>query len=110
MARFLIDEQLPPALGRLFKDAGHDAVHIYNIGLGAASDQRVWDEAIARKAILVTKDADFVVRRHRSVIGPPVLWIRLGNTMPAVLCAKLEPLLDELVAAFASGEILVEVS
>src|SRR5438093_9996922 len=103
MARFVIDEQLPPALGRLFKEAGHDAVHIYNIGLGGASDQRIWKEAIARKAILVTKDADFVVRRLRSATGPPVLWIRLGNTTPAILCAKMEPMLPEPLAAFGAG-------
>src|SRR5205085_11748430 len=61
MARFLIDEQLPPALGRFLKAAGHEAVHIYSIGLGGASDESVYREALARKAILITKDVDFVI-------------------------------------------------
>ena len=110
MARFLIDEQLPPALGRLLKNAGHDAVHIYNIDLGAASDERVWSEALSRKAILITKDADFVVRQQTRGAGPPILWIRLGNTSPAELWATIEPALDEFVAAFAAGEMLIEVA
>jgi predicted nuclease of predicted toxin-antitoxin system len=110
MARFLIDEQLPPALGRLLRNAGHDAVHIYNIDLGAASDDRIWNEALARKAILITKDADFIVRQQTSGGGPPILWIRLGNTSPTELWATVEPALDEFVRAFASGEILIEVA
>jgi predicted nuclease of predicted toxin-antitoxin system len=109
MARFLIDEQLPPALGRLLKSADHEAVHIYNIRLGAASDERIWSEASARRAILVTKDADFVIRRQNSGRGPPVLWIRLGNTSQKDLWAALEPVLDEFVAAFERGETLIEV-
>lgn len=109
MARFLIDEQLPPALSRFLKNAGHEAVHIYNIGLGAVSDKRVWSEALARKAILITKDADFVIRLQSTGLGPPVLWIRLGNTSPRELWAALEPLLDEFVAAFERGEMLIEV-
>ncbi|MGB9368634.1 MAG: DUF5615 family PIN-like protein [Xanthobacteraceae bacterium] len=109
MARFLIDEQLPPALGRLLKSVGHEAVHIYNIDLGAAADMRIWEEALARKAILITKDADFVIRQQSGVSGPPILWIRLGNTTPGKLWAVLEPMLSELVAAFAEGEMLIEV-
>jgi predicted nuclease of predicted toxin-antitoxin system len=110
MARFLIDEQLPPALGRLLKDAGHDAVHIYNIDLGGASDERIWSEALARKAILITKDADFIVRQQIRGGGPPILWIRLGNTSPTELWAMIEPALEEFVKAFASGEMLIEVA
>lgn len=109
MARFLIDEQLPPALGRFLKTAGHEAVHIYNIGLGAASDERIRREAQVRKAILVTKDADFVIRLQSTGRGPPLLWIRLGNTSPRELWAALEPVLDEFVAAFESGEMLIEI-
>ena len=109
MARFIIDEQLPPALGRLLKKAGHDAVHVRHIGLAAATDQRIWDEALARKAILITKDSDFVIRLRTSGTGPPLLWIKLGNTTPNAIWAKIEPLLDEIVAAFADGETLIEV-
>jgi predicted nuclease of predicted toxin-antitoxin system len=109
MARFIIDEQLPPALGRLLKKAGHDVVHVRHIGLAAATDQRIWDEALIRNAILITKDADFVVRLTTFGSGPPLLWIKLGNTTPHALWARLEPLLDEIIAAFTAGETLIEV-
>jgi predicted nuclease of predicted toxin-antitoxin system len=109
MARFLLDEQLPPALERLLRKAGHEAVHVRHIGLAAASDERIWDEALARQAILVTKDVDFVDRLTTSGSGPPLLWIKLGNTTPRALWVKLEPLLNEIVAGFAKGETLIEV-
>ena len=109
MARFLIDEQLPPQLARLLKSLGHEAVHVRDIGLVAVPDRQIWGEAMARNAILITKDADFAVRLTTTGTGPSVLWIRLGNTTPAALWRKLEPLLDQIMAAFARGEKLVEV-
>lgn len=37
--RFLVDAQLPPALARLLTDAGYQAEHVYDIGMGEASDR-----------------------------------------------------------------------
>jgi predicted nuclease of predicted toxin-antitoxin system len=36
--RFLVDAQLPPALARWLTAKGHDAVHIADLGMRAASD------------------------------------------------------------------------
>lgn len=36
--RFLIDEQLPTALARWIVSQGHDAQHVFDVGLGGASD------------------------------------------------------------------------
>ena len=41
--RFLIDEQLPPALARMIATRGHVAEHVQDIGLGAAKDARLWN-------------------------------------------------------------------
>jgi predicted nuclease of predicted toxin-antitoxin system len=109
MARFLVDEQLPPALVRLLKSAGHQAHHIYDLGLGAAPDDCIWREAVARKAVLITKDGDFVARRKQSRSGPCIVWIRLGNTTPHALCATIEPLLNEVIDALDAGDLVVEV-
>jgi hypothetical protein len=38
-----------------------------------------------------------------------VLWIRLGNTTNHALVAKLTPLLDQVLAALAAGETVVEI-
>lgn len=44
--RFLVDAQLPPALARYLTDAGHQAEHVYDIGMGAASDKAIWSYAM----------------------------------------------------------------
>lgn len=39
--RFLVDAQLPPALCGWLRARGHDAVHVVDIGMLAASDASI---------------------------------------------------------------------
>jgi predicted nuclease of predicted toxin-antitoxin system len=48
---FLIDAQLPPALAEALRNAACEAVHVADLGLLTATDQRIWDEAIFRSAV-----------------------------------------------------------
>ena len=106
--RLLIDAQLPPRLARRLRDLGHDAVHVSEIGLAAATDKVVWDAAVERESVLVTKDQDFAVARAISADGPAVVWIRLGNTTNDVLIARVVGSLDAIEAAIRRGEAIVE--
>lgn len=106
--RFLIDAQLPPRLAKRLRDLGHDAVHVSEIGLAAATDKVVWDAAFERNAVLVTKDQDFAVARAVSAVGPVIIWIRLGNTTNDVLIARVVASLDAIEAAIGRGEMIVE--
>jgi len=67
---FLVDAQLPPSLAEALRQAGRQAAHVIDLGLPAAADQQILDEAISRSAILVTKDRDFALRRAASNDGP----------------------------------------
>ena len=58
--RFLVDAQLPPALARWLTERGHDAFHVFDVGMGRAGDQEIWNHAAAINAVIVTKDEDFV--------------------------------------------------
>jgi predicted nuclease of predicted toxin-antitoxin system len=106
--RLLIDAQLPPRLARRLRDLGHDAVHVGEIGLAAATDKVVWDAAIERRAILVTKDQDFAVVRAISADGPAIVWVRLGTTTNDVLIARVVGSLNAIEAAIKRGEVIVE--
>ena len=61
--KFLVDAQLPPALCAWLRERGHQAVHVFEMGMEAASDAEIAARAEADGAVLVSKDEDFVTLR-----------------------------------------------
>jgi predicted nuclease of predicted toxin-antitoxin system len=109
--RFLVDAQLPPALARFLADRGHLTEHVADVGLLNAPDRAIWARAVATAAVLVSKDEDFITLRALSrEPGPPILWVRVGNTTNRVLLTLFEAALPAIVAALERGETVVEVS
>jgi len=107
--RFLVDAQLPPALARWLVAAGHEAEHVADRGMQAASDAAIWDLALREHAAIVTKDEDFAQRHALTGTGPAVVWIRLRNTRRAELLAWFEAALPPILSALARGETLIEI-
>ena len=108
--RFLVDAQLPPALVDLLKLMGHEADHVINHGLESATDQAIWDFAVKRSAIIVTKDEDFRAMRLMKGRGPAVIWLRIGNTTTPALLNTLSGAWTAIVSALARGEPIIEVT
>ena len=107
--RFLIDAQLPPALARYIETLGHIAEHVVDSGRAQASDHSIRSYAAEVTAVIVTKDEDFAV--HRLLYeGPPVVWIRVGNTRRAELLGRFATEFPAIVAALERGESLVEIA
>ncbi len=107
--RCLVDAQHLPALARRLAAMGHEAVHVLDLGLATAPDARVRDEARARDAVIFTKDEDFAVWRVLNG-GPPVVWLRLGNTRRAPLLVRVAAELPAILAALERGDTLIEVA
>lgn len=105
--KFLVDAQLPPALAGWLQERGHDAEHVFAIGMVAATDAAIADHAEATGAVLVTKDEDFTALRlpDRFVL----LWLRCGNATNVALNAWLEPRWIETERLLEAGERFVEV-
>jgi predicted nuclease of predicted toxin-antitoxin system len=59
MARFLIDEDLPPSLSALLRQEGHECTHIMELGLRGSPDPAVFELAQEREAVLVSRDLGF---------------------------------------------------
>lgn len=59
---FLIDAQLPPALARWISSQGHPATHVFGVGLPTADDPVIWERARHDRAVIISKDEDFVDR------------------------------------------------
>jgi predicted nuclease of predicted toxin-antitoxin system len=108
--RFLVDAQLPPALAGWLVAKGHEAEHVGDRAMQAASDTAIWDYALATSAVIVTKDEDFARRKVLTAAGPAVIWIRLPNTRRRDLLDWFEKVIPEILAALERGETLVEVT
>jgi predicted nuclease of predicted toxin-antitoxin system len=68
--RFLVDAQLPPALGRWLVAKGFEAGHVGGRGLGSASDAAIWDYATQDDFVVLTKDDDFATNRASLTTDP----------------------------------------
>src|SRR6202011_3159943 len=99
---------LPPLLAEALRQAGCEAVHVIDLGLQAATDEQIWDEAISRSAVLVTKDRDFALRRAATNDGPAILWVRVGNTSNRKLIELVLRALPAIVTAIERDEAVIE--
>ena len=78
-------------------------------GLRDASDEEIYAAARAANAVVLTKDADFVVMLERHGPPPRVLWVTLGNTANARMRGVLKGALRKALDLLRSGEALVEI-
>lgn len=64
--RFLLDQNLAPALADGLSRAGHDAAHVRDRGLSRADDATVLELARTEERILISADTDFGTLLARS--------------------------------------------
>jgi predicted nuclease of predicted toxin-antitoxin system len=51
---FLVDAQLSPALARWIGSQGHQAAHLFEIGLEGTDDGPIWEHARKSKAVIIS--------------------------------------------------------
>lgn len=107
--KFLIDAQLPPALARWLREAGHEAEHVEDVGLREADDATIWAHALQSGAAIVTKDEDFAARSTRETTAPIIVWLRVGNSTNPALRAWIDARLPGIVQMLSQGNRLIEV-
>lgn len=57
--KFLVDANLSPQVAKRLRGAGHDALHVIDVGMGTADDAPILRRAAEADEIIVTADADF---------------------------------------------------
>ena len=107
--KFLVDAQLPPVLVIWLHGQGLAAEHVEDAGLHYADDSTIWQYAINTGAILLSKDEDFAERAMRDPGGPPIVWLRIGNTTNPALLDWLSARWPDIVVLLNLGHRLVEV-
>ena len=105
---FLVYAQLLPALARTLTTENQRAQHLEDIGLRHAQDSAIWDYALQHHAVILTKDEAFVDRFRRQPDGPPIVWLRVGNSSTEALLTWFIPLLPALLQRLQAGDRLIE--
>jgi predicted nuclease of predicted toxin-antitoxin system len=80
--RLLLDANLSPEVARRLKDAGHDAIHMVEVGLMTASDPEIMRAAADAGQVLITADSDFAAMLALGGEGEPsVVLLRSADHM-----------------------------
>lgn len=77
----MLDAHLPPTLALwVTAQTGIACFSLSYLGLKYASDETIFAEARSRKAVVITKDIDFLELQQRLGTPPKVIWLTCGNT------------------------------
>ncbi len=63
-ARFLLDENMDPAVTELLRESGFNVAHVADAGLGGQPDENVFAFAAPENRLLLTHDGDFMDNRR----------------------------------------------
>jgi predicted nuclease of predicted toxin-antitoxin system len=106
---FLIDENLAPRLASELDGAGHDAVHVSDLGLRSSTDQAILKVAFNQGRILISRDTDFGLLIERDIAGSPSLILirRMSDYRVKAIVGRVLVLLSVHSEVLTSGGIVV---
>ncbi len=106
--KFLVDNQLPPALARFISEEFRtETMHVVDVGLRESSDADVWGYSSLNGFVLISKDDDFATLYSKSP-SAGLLWVRLGNCRRVVLLKVFKEQWPRILERFENGERFVE--
>lgn len=109
--KFWVDAQLSPALAPwLSRTFAVETFSVRWLGLQDASDEEIFTAAREAKAVVITKDQDFVQLLER--LGPPpqLIWVTCGNTSNVQMRRILHETFQGTLLLLQAGEPLVEIT
>lgn len=106
--KFLLNMNVPRALGRRLTAVGHECRHVGDIGMDRASDAAIVEEAKANHEVIVTHDLDYGhILAFSGAPSPSVIIFRLRNTHSDNLYARLMSVWSEIERPLQDGAIVI---
>lgn len=102
--KLLVDANLAPRVAARLREAGHEAVHVADLGLLRATDEEIARHAVDAGFVVVSADSDFSMLLALSgAAAPSVVLFRSADLMSAdgqagLLIANLRNVAEELAA------------
>lgn len=106
--RFLNDNSLSPRLAAELAQLGHDAKHVRELGLAAATDRTLFDLAATEGRVVVAQDTDFAaILAQTQTRLPSVLLFRTRAKSTEFLLRTLNAQLPAIAGPLDIGAIVV---
>ena len=106
--RFLVDQAVSWEVARELAAAGHDALHVRDIGLSAADDATILNRAGDEQRVLITQDADFgTLLTESGAQCPSIILLRLRDGRPQTHARMLVANVPALEKELLEGTIVV---
>lgn len=106
--RFLVDNSLSPRLARLLVEAGHDVIHVRDLGLGGADDATIFDAASHEQRVIIAQDTDFgTILATRQARLPSLILFRCGAKSTEAVLRLLSDNLSTVVPDLEAGAVVV---
>lgn len=106
--KFIIDQPVSPILADWLRDSGHDAFHVRERGMSAASDAAIFDLAVAEERIIVTTDLDFSrILALSGRAGPALILFRAGNLSDSDMLTLLQAALAKVDSEQLARSVIV---
>ena len=104
-----MDNALSPAVADSLRQGGHDAVHVRDVGLGAAEDEVIFARAATEKRVLLSADTDFgtLLALKRETKPSVILFRRRADRRPAQQAALLLANLNAIQKSLELGCVAV---
>jgi len=105
--RLLLDQGLPRTTVARLIEAGHDAIHVGDIGFASASDSAILETGRSQDQVVVTLDADFHAEMALSgAVKPSVIRIRIEGLRADALSALLERVVTQCGPDLEAGALI----